>query len=57
MKMLDEEGKALVESKACAVCKHCFYTGLPGAYACDYKGFVDVFDTRDDWEQEDENVG
>ena len=54
---IDDEYKGLVESKACAVCKHCFYTGLPGAYACDYKGFVDLFDTCDDWEQEDENVG
>ena len=50
MKTIDEEGKALIESKCCAVCKHCFYTGLPGAYACEFKGFTDIFDTCDKWE-------
>lgn len=54
MKKLDEEGEALVEAKCCDVCKHFFYTGLPGAYACDHKGFVDVLDTCDDWEMSDE---
>lgn len=50
MKTLDEEGKALVEAKFCVACKHCFYTGLPGAYACGFKGFTDIFDTCDNWE-------
>ena len=54
MKTLDEEGKALVEAKCCDVCKHCFYTGLPGAYACEFRGFTDIFDTCDKWEMSDE---
>ena len=26
-------------SDICCACKHCFYTGLPGAYACELKEF------------------
>ena len=45
----------------CVICKHCFYTGLPGAYACELKpspAFVDVFDYCSDFvEAEVENEG
>lgn len=51
---MDEEGIALIENRCCAVCKHCFYSGLPGAYACEYKGFVDVFETCDKWELDEQ---
>ena len=57
MKTLDEEGKAYIEAKLCDVCKHCFYTGLPGAYACEYKGFIDLFDTCEEWELSEEFGG
>ena len=38
----------------CDICKHCFYTGLPGAYACEMKpspAFVDLFDYCSDFEK------
>ena len=54
MNTIDDEGKALVESKCCAVCKHCFYSGLPGAYACKYTVFTDLFDTCEHFELSDE---
>lgn len=54
MKTLDEEGKAYIEAKLCDVCKHCFYTGLPGAVACEITGkFTDYFDTCEKWELDD----
>ena len=52
---MEDEEIALIEGRCCAVCKHCFYTGLPGAYACKYKVFTDIFDTCEKWEQIDEN--
>ena len=47
---MDDEEIALIEGRCCAVCKHCFYTGLPGAFGCEYVVFVDPFDTCDKWE-------
>ena len=53
-KKINEEGQAYIDSKCCVVCKHCFYSGLPGAVACEYKGFTDHFDTCDKWELSEE---
>lgn len=50
MKTLDEEGKALITNRCCIVCKHCFYTGLYGAYGCTYRIFTDVYDSCEKWE-------
>lgn len=47
---MKDEVKALIEAKCCIVCKFCYYTGLPGAYACLFTSFTDVFDTCEDWE-------
>ena len=56
MKTLDEEEQALVTNRCCIICKHCFYTGLPGAYGCTYRFFTDIYDTCDKWElKEDED--
>ena len=38
----------------CCECEHCFYTGLPGAYACELKkfpAFVDPMGTCENYEQ------
>lgn len=54
MNTLNEEGKAYIEAKLCDVCKHCFYTGLPGAVACEITGkFTDYSDTCEKWELAD----
>ena len=53
---IDEEGKALITNRCCIVCKHCFYTGLYGAYGCTYRIFTDVYDSCEKWEEKsDEN--
>jgi hypothetical protein len=54
MKTLDEEGKYFLSNRCCIICKHCFYTGLPGAYGCIYRIFTDIYDTCDKWEMSDE---
>ena len=52
---MTEEERA-IEDKCCWICKHCFYTGLPGAYGCDVgeSPFVDLYDTCDKWELDGE---
>ena len=53
---MSDEDKALIEGRCCAVCKHCFYTGLPGAFGCEFTVFVDPFDTCDKWESDEKFV-
>ena len=51
MTAISEECKVYIEAKLCDVCKHCFYTGLPGAVACEITGeFTDYSDTCEKWE-------
>lgn len=40
-----------ITEPCCDICKHCFYTNLPGAYACEHKGFTDLFDVCDKYEE------
>ena len=43
------------ELPCCDICKHCFYTGLPGAYACELKSaFVDLYDYCSDFVKAEE---
>ena len=42
----------------CDICQHCFYTGLPGAYACALKAsFVDLYDYCPDFKEAKEDAG
>lgn len=45
------ELEGLIKGKCCAVCKHCYYTGLPGAVACEItEKFTDHFDSCEKFE-------
>ena len=39
-----------ITEPCCDICEHCFYTGLPGAYACEQRGFTDLFDVCESFE-------